>query len=94
MNVSDLVKGLRALDANALLKLPEKEEQTNIQIDGAPHTVITWHDEIEPGQHGIVVAAYREAIAGLVTRIWAQGFIVAADGTKRDLTDSELSPFQ
>lgn len=94
MNVRDLVNGLRALDADELRRLPEKGEQTNIQIEGAPHTIITWHDEIAPGQHRVVVVAYRKAMAGLATRIWAQGFVVSPDGTKRDLTDMELSPFQ
>jgi hypothetical protein len=82
------------MGAAELRKLPEKLEEENILIDGRPHTVITWHDEIEAGRHRIVVASYLRAAAGLATRVHAEGFTVSPEGTIRDLSEDELSPFQ
>jgi hypothetical protein len=94
VNVSERVRRLRAMAASELRKLPDKLEEDNIVIDGRPHTVITWHDEIETGHHRIVVAAYRKAVGGIATTIYAEGFVVTLDDNKRNLTDVELAPFQ
>lgn len=94
MNVSDHVAQLRACSAAEIRLLPEKTERESVAVDGAPCTIITWHDEPAPGHHRVVVASYKRAMAGLATRVWAEGFVLMPDDGKRDLTEDELSPFQ
>jgi len=92
--VAERLNVLRTLGFAELAKLPDMSDEEVVIVNGKKLKFITWHDEVTPGQHRIVVGSYRPAYLGMVTYIEADGFVVNEKNEKRSLTAEELMPFK
>jgi len=90
MDVHERVAMLRSLSDDDLLALPGQSEEEVVRIGSRTYTMIVWHDEVIPGVHRFVVTRYDKVI-GMVL---AGGFVLERNGSRRELTMDELSPFR
>jgi hypothetical protein len=92
--VADRILDLKSMALHELVALPNLIEGEAFVEDGKTYRLITWHDNLEPELHRIVVGAYRSTVFGLGTHICADGFAIDDQGNKRPLSSEELSPFR
>lgn len=86
------IQELLRLDLAEIRNLPDFIEEeislgTNIRV-GRYHTVS------QSGEHTVVVQVAREHLAGMVSTVVVEGFVVSPDSTIRALTEQEKWPYQ
>jgi len=87
--VDDRVEKLRRLDASAIRSLPELSRDRL-----PPDILVSQHHVVgSSGEHLLVVQAGQDHWFGLKTSIVVGGFVLLPDGTCRELTDEEKSPY-
>jgi hypothetical protein len=93
VNVLERLKALKGLGIDDIAKLPAMSNEETEMVAGKKVKFITWHDELESGEHRVVVASYEpHALASY--RVDAAGFAMNHNGATRDLTDQEMDSFK
>lgn len=88
--VSDRIEKLRMLGFDEVRLLPKVT--TELLLSGKIK-VAQYHDELDSGEHLVVVQALRDRLTGLTTEIKIDGFVMEAGGSRRALREEETWPF-
>jgi len=79
---------LQNCDLDAVRRMPDFKTDRYGKV-----SVTVYHDVLESGEHMVVVQLVQEFWFGIHKAVTVDGFVVAADGTKRRLTERETWPF-
>jgi hypothetical protein len=89
--VSERIADLRGYDVAAIHSLPPVLVQ-KVSAQGQI-LVNQYHDLNEAGEHRVIVQAGKRRWLGLFISTRVDGFVLAADGTKRPLKERETWPY-
>lgn len=87
--VREKIVQLMSLGDEDLAALPKYTEEVT-QIDQRQVAVGVHHEVLPDGSHKIVVQVIQNRYFGISTHIDVAGFIVARDGVRREVAESEL----